>query len=220
MNSPDSSPLGFIQNPTPWLREVVSTQEKLLPESDFAAMLVTIRRLYEKYRTALQSAAPGAERARLLHRMMDQAMATADGIQTSCAPGCCGCCHAEVEITPDEAAVLAARVREGVIVDRTRMELQAARPRLSSEWARFFAPENRCVFLGEDRKCQVYESRPAACRRLLMTSPAEACSTQGAMVMPVRVLLAEVLLSAALDVASGRYASLPRLLTEELTRSG
>ncbi len=205
-----------MRHPTPWLRAFVAAQATALPQEEFARMLEAIHRLHTSYCDALQSAPPGALRGLALHRMLDQALAIANGLHTSCRRGCCGCCHFEVEITPDEAALLAAKVREGVVIDQDRLRLQATRPRLSPEWGRFFAPENRCVFLGDDHACRIYEWRPAACRRLLVTTPPEACTTPGAAVAPVPVLIAEVLLSAALDLAGGTYASIARLLSKEL----
>ena len=52
----------------------------------------------------------------------------------------------------------------------------------------------------------------------LVTTPAEACTTPGAAVAPFPVLIAEVLLSAALEMASGTQASLASLLRRELDR--
>lgn len=202
--------------PTPQLRSVVDAQQQALSPDDFGEMMAAIRGLYEKYADGLEGVTAGEERARVLHRMMDQAVATAANVAVSCRRGCAGCCHYEVEITGDEAVVLAERVRDGIGIDRARLADQAARPRLSPAWARFFAAENRCVFLGDEGACRIYEDRPAACRRLLVTSPAEACTTAGAAVAPVRILLAEILLSAAVDLAEGEFASLPRLLHRAL----
>lgn len=215
----DDAPLAFTRCPTPYLRSVVEAQRQALPPADFAEMMAMIRNLYGKYAAALAAAPSGAERGRVLHHLTDQAVATAAEVPVSCRRGCSGCCHFEVEITRDEAAVLAERVRDGVAVDRARLASQAARPRLSPEWAKFFSAENRCVFLGDDGACRIYDDRPSACRRLLVTSPAEACTTAGAAVAPVRILLAEILLSAAVDASAGEFASLPRLLHAELARA-
>ena len=216
--TPERAPLAFLPHPTPWLREFVTAQAQTLPAEEYTRLLATLRELHTRYLVVLQEAAPGTARAEALHRMLDRALATAHDQPLSCRRGCAGCCHFEVEITPDEAALLAVKVRAGAAIDRERLRLQSARPRLDPAWSRFFAPENRCVFLGDDDACRIYESRPAACRRLLVTTPAEACTTPGAAVAPVPVLIAEVLLSAALEMASGTQASLASLLRRELDR--
>lgn len=209
-------PLSFTRHPTPWLRSFAATQRSALAEKDFDEMLGLVRGIHAKYCAALMASAPGPDRAEALHRMMDRATATAHELRPSCKLGCSGCCHFEVEITPDEASMLAECVKEGVEVDKTRLDKQAERPRLSPEWGRFFDSDNRCVFLNEDGACRVYERRPAACRRLLVTTPPEYCTTVDAPVAPVGILLAELALNAAVDVSEGTHAALARLLKKEL----
>jgi hypothetical protein len=91
-----------------------------------------------------------------------------------------------VEITSDDAAVLKLVVDEGRVIDRERLAIQAARERKSPEWRKFWSKENRCVFLGEDGACGIYEDRPSVCRKHVVTTPASACTTDGAAVAPVQ----------------------------------
>ncbi len=210
--APAENPLGFIRAPTPQLRALIAAQRGALPAADFAGMLEQIHRLFDKYTNALAAAPAGPERGRALHRLMDAAVATASGVAISCRLGCSGCCHCEVEVTRDEAAVLRERVLGGTEIDRPRLDLQAARERLSPEWAKFWSRENRCVFLDDAGACRIYDDRPAACRRLLVTTPPEACTTAGADIAPVRILLAEILLSAAISLETGNFASLSKML--------
>ena len=219
MREPEAGevPLGIIRTPTPQLRAFVETQKTAMPAADFAAMMGEIHGLYGKYRAALEAASTGVRRAQALHRMMEGAVATASGLTVSCQKGCCGCCHFEVEIFGYEAEVLRDCVNGGVAVDRSRLEIQSSRERKSPEWLKFWSRDNRCVFLGEDGACRVYEDRPAACRRLLVTTPPEACTTLGAAVAPVQILLAEILLSAALDLDPKGHASISKMLMPLLT---
>jgi Fe-S-cluster containining protein len=89
-----------------------------------------------------------------------------------CRKGCHHCCHGPVEIWPQEAALLVEIAREaGMELDRARLERQS-RYTLDT-WLQQPAADTACVFLGEDGACRVYESRPNACRKLLvMTDPA------------------------------------------------
>ena len=211
-DAPPDNPLGFIARPTPYLRASVERQRTKLVPAEFLEMIATIRSVFDKYTAKLEGVNAGADRARALHQLLDQALQSAAHIPVSCRKGCSGCCHYEIEITQDEAALLAAVVWGGVDVDYDRLAKQAARERKSAEWSNILRPENRCVFLDTDGACRVYEHRPSACRRHLVTSPAEACSTPGQPVAPVEVLLAEILLSAALSLEGVTYASLSKML--------
>lgn len=212
MNEPTEKSLRFIRKPTLGLRTVVGEQKAALSSSDFESMLGEIRSLYEKFSRALGNAAAGTERARVLHGMMETATAGASGIQVSCRRGCSGCCHSEVEVTRDEAILLLELVDGGFGIDRERLGLQASRERLSPEWQRFWSPDNRCVFLNEAGECGIYGDRPAICRKLLVTTPADWCTTPGSAVSPVRILLAEIVISAALSIDGSESASISKML--------
>jgi hypothetical protein len=80
--------------------------------------------------------------------------------------------------------------------------------------------ENRCVFLGDDGACGIYEDRPSVCRKHVVTTPAAACTTEGAAVAPVQVLLAEILLSAGLSLDGVEFGSLAKMLTRQLDGPG
>src|SRR6185369_16712707 len=133
-------------------------------------------------------------------------------LTVSCAKGCCGCCHYEIEVTTDEAALLADAVQAGCAVDRERLNVQAAREPRSPKWFEFWSPDNRCVFLDANGSCRIYDYRPASCRKHLVTTPPEACTTAGGSVTPIQMLLVEVLLSAALSIPGTSFASLSKLL--------
>lgn len=218
--STESNPIAFIARPTPHLHATVVQQRGLLPPADFEGMLGAIRSAFAKYTTKLQSSLPGTERAIVLHQLVERELAPASQFPISCRKGCTACCHYEVEITRDEADLLTVLVLDGCTVDRERLGIQAARERKSPDWLRFGHPDNRCVFLGDDGACRIYENRPASCRKLLVTTPPEACGTAGATVVPVQLLLVEIILSAALSLPDAEYASLPKLLAHSLDSNG
>lgn len=208
--------LGFIARPTPQLRTLLRQQQTQLPASEFAEFLVVVRSLFAKYQAHLRESPPGAERARSLHRLMNRELAATATLPITCGRGCAGCCHYEVEVTPDEAALIAETVNAGLVIDRERLALQAARERKSPEWRRFNHRDNRCVFLGDDNACRIYEQRPSICRKHVVTTPPANCTTEGAPVAPVQVLLAEILLSTALSLDDREMGSLPRLVAQHL----
>jgi len=136
-----------------------------------------------------------------------------------CRKGCHHCCHGPVEIWPQEAALLVEIAREaGMELDRARLERQSQYT--LDTWRQQPAADTACVFLGEDGACRVYESRPNACRKLLVVTDPALCDA--AKHPPDRVgrwfsWEAEVLESAALDVF-GR-ALMPGSLLAALTLS-
>jgi hypothetical protein len=77
-------------------------------------------------------------------------------------------------------------------------------------------PANRCVFLGNAGACQIYEDRPAICRKHVVTSSPSLCTTPGGSVLPVQVILAEILLSAATSLDGAMFGSLPKMLRAAL----
>jgi len=217
--TPADDPLAFIARPTPPLRTAVTRLQVQLVPAEFAGLVGQLRSLFDKYTAKLLEFEPGVARGRALHQLMDRELQAAAHIPVTCRRGCCGCCHYEVEVTQDEAAVLRHAVESGVAVDRDRLDRQAARERRSPEWLRLGALENRCVFLADDGACRIYEDRPAICRKHVVTTPAVACTTPGATVDPVTVLLAEILLSAGLSIAGTPFGSLPGMLHRQLLDS-
>ena len=211
-----SSPLDFMAQSTPQLRAAVAKLAESMPAAEFAGVVGSIRSAFIKYSARLLETTPGAERGRALHRMIEREMGVAGMFPTSCSKGCSGCCHYEVEVTRDEAAVLKERVEAGFAIDRARLAVQAARERRSAEWRRFGSADNRCVFLGAEGACGIYEDRPSICRKHMVTTPAAACTTDGAAVAPVQVLLAEIALSAGLSLDGVEFGSLAKMLSREL----
>jgi Fe-S-cluster containining protein len=209
-------PIGFLRAATPQLRLFVSQQQGSLAPAHFVELISNIKDAADRFTAKLLAVSPGIERAMLLHRIMDRELKPASDLPVSCRKGCSGCCHYEVEVTQDEGILLAQLVIGGFPLDLERLEVQAQRERKSPEWGKFVSKDNRCVFLGSDGACQVYDYRPAICRKHLVVSPPEACTTEGAQVIPVNIPLSEILLSSALSIEGASHASLSKMLTRAL----
>lgn len=94
-----------------------------------------------------------------------------------CSKGCSHCCREAVEIWPQEAALLAAIVREtGMMLDMARLERQSAYS--VDTWRQQPMADKACLFLGGDGACTVYESRPNACRKLLVVTDPALCDAE------------------------------------------
>ncbi len=131
---------------------------------------------------------------------LEEAQIQDAGQHVSCRKGCAACCRMLVPISPPEAFALKTKV--DALPDERRTVLLA---RLSSARARlqetgilaqltalvesehpltdedmepinrdYYALRMACPFL-EEETCSIYEDRPAACRELLVTTPADLC---------------------------------------------
>jgi Fe-S-cluster containining protein len=182
-----------------------------------------LRALYERhaerFRAAASGDAPGL--AREAHAAMDEMLerdrgsdAQSAGIQ--CRKGCSHCCHGPVEIWPQEAELLAGAARAaGLELDEGRLERQGRYT--EDTWREQPAADRACVFLGEDGACRVYESRPNACRKLLVLSDPALCEAEKHPLASVERWFsweAEAMESAALEVL-GREL-MPRALLAAL----
>ena len=140
-----------------------------------------LRALFDRYAAQFRAAGTGVAPpfAREVHISMDgvlerdrKASATSGDIR--CGKGCTHCCHGPVEVWPHEAALLVEAAREaGVPLDRARLERQSGYA--MDAWRQQPAADRACIFLGAGGACQVYEARPGACRKLLVTTDPALC---------------------------------------------
>ncbi|MCB9675627.1 MAG: YkgJ family cysteine cluster protein [Alphaproteobacteria bacterium] len=141
--------------------------------------------------------APGAELADALGEVVVK-LAEQHGTPVQCRKGCGHCCRQLVPVSPieafalkdaydalpaDQRARIAARfdaVRERL--RETGMDARIADIQPGPEGRQvvldYFALGNACPFL-EDEACQVYASRPFACRDLLVASDPDRCADPG-----------------------------------------
>jgi Fe-S-cluster containining protein len=131
---------------------------------------------------------------------LEEAQASAEGKTRSCKKGCAACCRMMVPIAAPEALALTEFIRllPGEQQERIAQRLATSKSILLAHglWHRlveigessqppdddalepinqqYYALRMPCPFL-EDEICSIYEQRPAACRELLVTSPAEQC---------------------------------------------
>ena len=172
-----------------------------------------------QFRAAAGGDAPSV--AREVHETMDEVLkrdrekdAASGGIR--CRKGCSHCCHGPVEIWPQEAALLVKAARDARIeLDRARLERQSRQS--IDTWRQQPGSDTACVFLGGDGACRIYESRPNACRKLLVVSDPALCDAKNQALDRVERWFSwesEMLETAALDVF-GRDL-MPRFLLAEL----
>ncbi len=94
-----------------------------------------------------------------------------------CRSGCSACCHTQVSITEDEAELLASRVQEGVKIDYSILQKQMSVGNSTEEFFKLSYENRRCVFLGGDKRCLIYNNRPSVCRTNAVLGESLQCST-------------------------------------------
>lgn len=157
----------------------------------------------------------GAERGRRLQELVDIEVSQHSHIKASCHRGCSACCHLEVEITSDEAALLSEAIADGVLIDSAHLAQLATRERNDEKWKGGVIPANKCVFLDTKGSCSAYTYRPSACRKAAVTSPAVDCGIVGAIVTPIYMPKVEVIISAALNLPENGFGSFAKMLLQK-----
>lgn len=136
-----------------------------------------IKHYMSQHQRALADDHNGPSIAHSFHLAMDRLIddARKNPPPISCRKGCAHCCHIEVHCTPDEAELLLyAAKTESIDIDWVRVEHQAK----VTKWRQLDYKARRCVFLGADNTCQVYEYRPMTCRKHMVASAPEQCNSQ------------------------------------------
>jgi Fe-S-cluster containining protein len=167
---------------------------------------------------------------------LEQQKTTASGLRISCARGCAACCRMLVPVSAPEAFALrdmvatlpeerrqaihrtladrTARLEQAGLLSKLQRVAETDRPMTDEE----MEPINRayyelklpCPYL-EDEACSIYDDRPAACRELLVTSPADWC--QDMVNKPVRSIPVPLRVSTILGLLwSDLTGSPPRLI--------
>ena len=189
-----------INTPAGRLSSTVDVPTAFVPVT---AIVPLLRRLGEE--------AQGLEEARL----------STEGKARSCTKGCASCCHMLVPLSPPEAYALMEHIRSWPAEKQAHVatRLAEAKSLLLSHglWHRltelgestqpqddaslepinrdFYALRMACPFLEEDT-CSIYDVRPAACRELLVTSPADYCrnmASQDIMPIPAPIRISPIL---------------------------
>lgn len=199
------------------LRKFILDYEKDLAPDIFAAFLENLSEELVKALQQLTQAPAGPERARKLHDLVENEIAEAAHIETSCQKGCSACCHMEVEITNYESEILSSRIKKGHSIDKQRLHQQSLRPLQDPLWQQGIRnAENRCVFLNTEGACGIYEDRPVMCRRHSVTSPARNCTTLDAQIVIRYFPKVDVLISAANEDPSLKIGPLAKMLAIKL----
>jgi Fe-S-cluster containining protein len=161
------------------------TFEELRNQNDFMAIVHSIL-------DTLRKITGPTERAELIHKEVDsynhEVFAHPLVKQFSpCKMGCEGCCHTQVSVTDDEAALLVLKINEGASFSQERLALQMAAENNSEAYYKLSYADRRCIFLDEQGACNVYEHRPSVCRTNAVLGEASQCDTSVS-IKPTRLI--------------------------------
>lgn len=201
------------------LKSIFESYKNTLTAEDFSDFEEHVSRLISDYTKDFSHYRPGVERGQYIQQLIENEVLKTGHISTTCSKGCGACCHLEVEITNDDAAVLAQVVFEGASIDFDRLQSLAERPIHDQQWSVGPVKENRCLFLGVDNACTVYESRPSTCRKVAVVSHPKECSEVNGKIEPLTIPMAEIILSAVLNLPENNIGSLPKQLLKILEKS-
>jgi Fe-S-cluster containining protein len=167
---------------------------------------------------------------------LEQQRAEAAGQRISCARGCAACCRMLVPVSPPEAFALRAMVaglpaerrqayqrsiadaqaklEQAGLLAQLRQVAETDRPLTDDTMEpinrAYFALKLPCPYL-ENEACSIYDDRPAACRELFVTSPADWCQDMAR--KPVRAVPVPIRVSTILGLLwSGLTGGPPRLI--------
>jgi Fe-S-cluster containining protein len=170
---------------------------------------------------------------------LEEQQAVHSGAHVSCREGCAACCRMLVPVSPPEAYALKDMIerlpgdrRQAMLgrIEETRrrlantglLDVLSAIAESDRQWSddemepvnrAYYALRMPCPFL-EDERCSIYADRPAACRELLVTSPAELCQDlvhNAVRTLPVPLRISTVLSLLWSQAAGGplRFIPLP-----------
>lgn len=162
-------------------------------------------------------------RAAALHFGVDNAIEMAvkkdpEGFsKVTCKKGCAHCCHSVIAITQDEAELLIKHAKNiSWEIDWYKVEKQEWYAKDQSRYFKLLPENNACVFLGTDNTCQVYEHRPASCRKYFAVSNPEDCSpatkVPGGKVLNWGTQHSELIVSGAFDMNHSRNGTMQEML--------
>ena len=164
--------------------------------------LDSVYKTYREIVDLLKTIPAGAGRAGWVYKLVEKhrsASSSSSSSSSSCQRKCGGCCHGRVEINTEEAeALVRSAEHHGWEIDSVRLKIQKDFRVKDFESADELVA--RCVFLGEDQLCKVYNERPMVCRNHFVTTPRANCSTPEAPKDLVADLMPELIAAAYNEV--------------------
>ena len=133
--------------------------------------------------------------------------------KVSCSSNCPYCCKQIAYITLEEAILLVDTMKQqGLKINRSLLKKQLNAGN-EEEWLKLKNSRTRCIFLGKDNNCMVYEHRPIVCRKYFVITPVSYCNVTkriGGKVASIFNLEVEALATVALTISEAE--TIPRMI--------
>lgn len=214
---------------SPALLHYIEEVERFLNNpKQFDGWLLGLLKEVQKVQKFLEEYPPGPRRALLIFNKVDAAIQAwwnhlpEQKKEVSCFKcTSAGCCSVSVDVSEDEAALLATMVKNGEAeYSKERLALQQGITEEGEgkfdEWGALSFKDRRCIFLKEDNRCGVYEQRPIACRKWFVRDDPKDCEDYKGRATIQSIPPAEVVASACYQsLKSGR---LPRMFKEAMEK--
>jgi Fe-S-cluster containining protein len=187
-------------------------------EETFSKILDEMKQRIFIWKNEISQFKPGSIRAKKSFELFEKEFAQHIIKNISCHKGCHHCCSWKVEITEDEAEVLANIIKSGEIkVDLEKLEKQSQNDNTGRFW-QFPSDDTQCVFLDKSKgACGIYESRPIACRKCIVESSPKYCETMDKInLSSIIIPEIELLTSLIWSHSSGDVNTLPSLVWKKL----
>jgi len=197
------------------LKIILENYEQSLSTEDYLSFEKHIHSMMNSIIRDLAPLGKGTAHKKRIQKLINNETTQNFSSSVTCRKNCSSYCHLRVEITSDDAAVILEGISTSrLILDETRLSELAKRPNNDEKWSKGVVPENRCLFLNSDSACSIYQSRPAACRKLMVTSDPNECAEVSGKILPVHMPKAEIIISAALNLPDNKFGSLATMLNE------
>jgi Fe-S-cluster containining protein len=199
------------------LRFILSSYKESLNTEEYLSFERHIHTSMNKIIQELSALKPGVERGRRIQELIDIEVDQNTSSKVTCKKGCSNCCHLNIEITSDDAAVAI----NGMMIlnyqlDPIRFSEHARREGRDEKWNRGVIPENKCLFLNKEGACAIYHFRPSVCRKVLVTNDPKECADIKGQLSPIYMPKVEIIISAALNLEGNKFASLAQMVNEQL----
>lgn len=97
----------------------------------------------------------------------------------SCKKGCAHCCRIEVAISQSEADLIYNFSKDVVSLEHRKEKLLLQKDLKQDDFVlKLSYQDASCVFLNDIGACSIYKYRPLMCRKYLVITPPEMCSTE------------------------------------------
>lgn len=96
-------------------------------------------------------------------------------LKVSCSKGCGECCFQPIRVTQTEGEFITSYVNH-FNVEYNLPQLKAQYGKSNNEFLKLRSNDRKCIFLGDDMCCKVYDVRPLVCRNYFVISPKNICN--------------------------------------------